>query len=167
MGKRRFQDPKPFREGNWWWITPRKDEFVSGKLQRVRSRVKVCEAKVPEREARKIAAELMRPMNQGLETIGSAMRFADYMKSTYKHYLETKAIPTQVSYNGTLRKYLIPVFGETPALHQPASHPAVLLRNGQRQHRPDDGSKDQGSPVIGAGARRDRRVPDQKPSAEC
>jgi integrase len=114
MGKRRFQDPKPFREGNWWWITPRKDEFVRGKLQRVRSRVKVCEAKIPEREARKIAAELMRPMNQGLETIGSAMRFADYVKSTYKHYLETKAITTQDSYNGTFRKYLIPVFGETP-----------------------------------------------------
>ena len=54
MGKRRFQDPKPFREGNWWWITPRKDEFVRGKLQRVRSRVKVCEAKIPEREARKM-----------------------------------------------------------------------------------------------------------------
>lgn len=78
------QDPKPFREGNWWWITPRKDEFVDGKLHRVRTRMKVCSSDIAEREARKMAAELLRPMNQGLETIGSTTRFADYVNSTYK-----------------------------------------------------------------------------------
>jgi hypothetical protein len=114
MARRRFQDPKPFREGHWWWITPRKDEFVDGKLERVRTRVKVCEAEISEGEARKMAAELLRPMNQGLEAIGSAMHFTEYVNSTYKDYLETKSVPTQDSYNGTLRKYLIPTFGEMP-----------------------------------------------------
>ena len=52
------QDPKPFRERNWWWITPRKDEFVDGKLHRVRTRMKVCSSDIAEREARKMAAEL-------------------------------------------------------------------------------------------------------------
>lgn len=113
MAKRRYQDPKPFREGSWWWINPRKDEFLNGKLHRVRTRMKVCSADIAEREARKIAAELLRPMNQGLETIGSAMRFADYVKNTFKDYLETKSSTTQASYNGTLDKDF-PAFGDTP-----------------------------------------------------
>jgi integrase len=114
MARRRFQDPKPFREGNWWWITPRKDEFIEGRFRRVRTRVKVCEADTSEREARKIADELLRPMNQGLETIGSATRFADFIKTSYYAYLDGKATTTQASYNGTLNKYLMPAFGEMP-----------------------------------------------------
>lgn len=114
MAKRRYQDPKPFREGHWWWISPRKDEFVDGKLQRIRTRMKVCEADTSEREARRMAAEILRPMNQGLETVGSATRFADYINSTYKAYLETKATTTQASYNATLNKYLLPVFEDMP-----------------------------------------------------
>lgn len=117
MAKRRFQQPKPFREGNWWWISPRKDEFVNGKLVRVRTRTKVCEADESEREAKRIAAEILRPMNQGLETIGSAMRFADFINSHFKPYLETKASTTQSSYNGTLSKYLIPTFGQVSLRH--------------------------------------------------
>jgi len=53
-------------------------------------------------------------MNQGLETVGSAMRFAEFVYSHFKPYLETKASTTQSSYNGTLSKYLIPTFGEVP-----------------------------------------------------
>jgi len=44
------------------WI----DELVEGRLTRKRKRVKVCPADLPEREARKIAAEMLRPMNQDL-----------------------------------------------------------------------------------------------------
>jgi integrase len=53
-------------------------------------------------------------MNQGLETIGSATRFADYINSTYRKYLGGKETTTQASYNGTLNKYLIPAFGVMP-----------------------------------------------------
>src|ERR1700686_2851502 len=84
MARRRFQNPKPFREGNWWWINVWQDEIKEGRLTRKRKRVKVCPAATPEREARKIASELLRPMNQGLQTIGSATRFAEYLDGTYR-----------------------------------------------------------------------------------
>jgi hypothetical protein len=32
MARRRFQNPKPFREGNWWWINPWQDVTVEGRL---------------------------------------------------------------------------------------------------------------------------------------
>jgi len=115
MARRRFQDPTPFREGNWWWINPWLDEFVEGRLERKRKRMKVCPAETPDREARKIAAELLRPMNQGLQTIGSATRFAEYVEGTYRPtVLPLLATTTRASYEGTLRKYLLPTFGETP-----------------------------------------------------
>ena len=114
MARRRFQDPRPWKEGNWWWLKVRQDEFRDGQLERIQKRVKVCEARTPEREARKIAAEMLRPMNQGLETIGSATRFSDYITTSYKPYLEGKATTTQSTYTGTLRKYILPVFGDAP-----------------------------------------------------
>ena len=67
MARRRFQNPKPFRDGSWWWIRPRQDEFVGGKIVRTRPRLKVAPATMKEREVLKIASEMMRPMNQGLE----------------------------------------------------------------------------------------------------
>jgi integrase len=115
MARRRFQDPKPFREGNWWWISPWQDELIEGRLERKRKRVKVCPAEMPEREVRKIATEMMRPLNRGLQTIGSATRFAEYVNGTYRPtVLPLMATTTQGSYEGTLRKYLMPAFGEMP-----------------------------------------------------
>lgn len=69
MARRRFQDPRPRRRGKWWTIQVRRDEFVGGRLQRRKTRVRIAPATVPEREARKIAAEYLRPQNQGLELI--------------------------------------------------------------------------------------------------
>jgi integrase len=113
MARRRFQDPKPFREGNWWWINPWQDEFKEGRPQRKRKRMKVCPAEMPEREARKMATEMLRPMNQGLQTIGSATRFGEYVNGTFRPtVLPLMASSTRASYEGTLHKYLIPVFGE-------------------------------------------------------
>ena len=115
MAARRYQQPKPFREGHWWWINPWQDEFKEGRLERKRKRMKVCPAETPEREARKIATELLRPMNQGLQTIGSATRFGEYVNGTYRPtVLPLMASTTQASYEGTLRKYLMPAFGDMP-----------------------------------------------------
>jgi hypothetical protein len=48
---------------------------------------------------------MLRPMNQGLETIGSATRFAEYVNGTYRPtVLPLKATTTKASYEGTLRK---------------------------------------------------------------
>jgi len=115
MARRRFQNPKPFREGNWWWINVWQDENKEGRFTRKRKRMKVCAASTPEREARKIANEILRPMNQGLQTIGSATCFEDYVENTYRPIvLPLLASTTKASYEGTLRKYLIPAFGAVP-----------------------------------------------------
>jgi len=115
MAKRRFQEPKPFREGSWWWIKPRIDDFSEGKHKRKQKRMKVATADVSEREAKRIAAELLRPMNQGLETIGSATPFGSYVNGTYRPtVLPLLASTTRASYGGTLSKYLMPVFESMP-----------------------------------------------------
>jgi hypothetical protein len=115
MARRRFQNPKPFRKGNWWWILPRTDKFVDGKLTRVRERKQVCEADISKREAQRIANEMLRPMNQGLDGgAGAAMRFRDYVKTYFKAHLDKKRKPTRDSYNMTLDKHILPVFGDVP-----------------------------------------------------
>jgi len=75
MAKRRFQDPKPERVGKAWYLRIRQDEFVGGAKTRKLKRIKLAPASMPEREVRKIAAEILRPVNQGLITVGSAVNF--------------------------------------------------------------------------------------------
>src|SRR5262249_37027610 len=111
IAKHRFQQPTPFRDGAWWWIRPWIDDFSGGKHTRKQKRMKVARAHVSEREAKRLAAELLRPMNQGLETIGSAMSFGAYVTGTYKPtVLPQLANTTRSSYEGTLSKYLMPAF---------------------------------------------------------
>jgi integrase len=114
MARRRFQNPNPFREGNWWWINPWQDVFREGRLTRKRKRMKVAPATLSEREARKIASELLRPMNQGLETIGSAMFFGAYVEGTYRStVLPLLASKTRNNYEYVLSRNLLPMFSNT------------------------------------------------------
>jgi len=113
MAKRRFQNPQPFKEGAFWWLLYRQDEVVSGKRIRKRKRIKLASVEMPEREVLKIAAETLRPMNQGLITIGSATKFDDYVESEYKlAILPTFTARTQERYEGIVRNYLSPEFGQ-------------------------------------------------------
>lgn len=113
MARRRFQDPRPSRRGQYWWLLIRQDEIVDGQRIRKRKRVKLAPADMPEREVRKIAAETLRPLNQGLVTIGSAPRFDDYVEQEYKMtVLPTFAGQTQQRYSGIVRNYLSPEFGQ-------------------------------------------------------
>jgi hypothetical protein len=132
MARRRFQNPKPFREGNWWWMNVWQDEINEGRLTRKRKRVKVCPATTPEHEAREIASEMLRPMNQGLQTVGSATRFAQYVDSTYRPVvLPLLASTTKASYEGTLEKYLKPVFWKhSTAGHEHAEFAGVFFQIG-------------------------------------
>ena len=34
MARRRLQHPKPFKEGNWWWLLVREDVFEAGRMAR-------------------------------------------------------------------------------------------------------------------------------------
>jgi len=112
MARRRFQDPKPKREGNYWYLRVWQDVFVGGARTRRRQRIKIAPASTLEREAKKIAAEMLRPVNQGLVTVGSAVNFTEYVDATYiPTVLPLLAKTTQESYRVRIRKYLKPTFG--------------------------------------------------------
>ena len=83
MAKRRFQDPQPKREGKFWYLLYWQDSFNDGIRTRKRQRIKIAPATMPEREAKKIAAEILRPMNQGLISAGSAVTFSEYVENEY------------------------------------------------------------------------------------
>jgi integrase len=113
MARRRFQDPKPFRNGNWWYIQVRQNTYRDGKLGRKKVWKKLAPASMAAREVRKIAAETLRPLNQGLETIGSATGFAQYVEDTYLPVvMPLMAKSTQDRYRGVISNYLLPAFGE-------------------------------------------------------
>lgn len=113
MARRRFQSPEPERSGKWWYLRYWQDVVVGGTRKRVRKRVKLAPASTPDREVKKIAAEHLRPLNQGLMTVGSAVTFNDYVEEVYKPTdLKLMASSTQDRYEGILRNYLVPSFGE-------------------------------------------------------
>jgi integrase len=66
-----------------------------------------------EREVLKIAAEHLRPLNQGLESIGSATNFNRYIETTYAPtVLSLMAKSTRDRYEGVIENYLRPAFGK-------------------------------------------------------
>lgn len=116
MARRRYQDPTPKRRGKWWTLRYRQDEIVNGKLTRVRNEVRLALVNnTSEKDARRQAAEHLRPLNQGLETIGAAVNFKHYVE---KHYIPLVmpllAKSTQDRYEGVLNNYLVPTFGDLP-----------------------------------------------------
>jgi hypothetical protein len=64
-----------------------------------------------EREVKKMASEQLRPMNQGLITVGSATNFKDFVDNVYVPVTLTKmASSTQDRYEGIIDNYLKPHF---------------------------------------------------------
>ena len=115
MARRRFQAPKPIREGKWWYLLYRQDEFEKGKRVRKRKRIKLAPATMGQREVEKIATERLRPHNQGLLPIGSATPFKDYVDSVYVPVvLPLMASTTPNRYRGVIKNYLNPRFSELP-----------------------------------------------------
>ena len=107
MARGRFQNPKPERRGAWWTLLSRRDEFKNGKLERRRIRVRLAPATMPEREARKVAAEYLQPLNQTLTCSGSATNFAEYVRDTYMGtVMPLFAKSTQDRYRGVIARYL-------------------------------------------------------------
>jgi hypothetical protein len=111
MARRRFQSPKPTRRGKWWCLLYWQDDFADGRRRRKRKRVNLAPATTPEREVNKIAVEYLRPMNQGLTTVGSATNFAEFVDTVYIPVLLPKmAKTTQGRYEGIIKNYLKPQF---------------------------------------------------------
>lgn len=112
MARRRFQNPKPKRRGHWWYIQVRRDVFVGGRLRQKNKWEKIAPASRGEREVNKVAAEHLRPLNQGLENIGSATNFRTYVETTYKPVeMPLLASTTRERYEGVIENYLYPAFG--------------------------------------------------------
>jgi hypothetical protein len=96
MARRRFQSPKPFKEGQFWWLRVW-DTNLAG--SRKPQRIKLAPADMPVREVQKIAEEKLWPVNQGLILTGSAMNFQDFVTTTYTPvYLPLLSSSTQDSY---------------------------------------------------------------------
>lgn len=113
MARRRFQAPKPEKRGRWWTLLYWQDEVINGRSLRKRKRVKLAPATMLEREVQKIAAEHLRPMNQGLVTIGSASNMAEFVEGIYIPVVLSKmAQSTQDRYEGIINNYLVPHFGD-------------------------------------------------------
>ncbi len=113
MARRRFQNPKPKIRGAWWTIRIRRDDFVAGERRRVRTDVRIAPATMSEREAQKVAAEYMRPLNQGLQSLGSATNFNSYVTDTYiPVVMPLLAKSTRSRYEGVISNYLFPAFGK-------------------------------------------------------
>src|SRR5258706_8464642 len=112
MARRRFQAPKPQKRGEWWTLRVYQDCFEAGQRKRLRRRIRLAPATMPVREVQKIAAEYLRPMNLGLEAVGSATPFSAYVTETYKPIvLPTMAKSTQDRYGSVIKNYLQPTFG--------------------------------------------------------
>jgi integrase len=112
MARRRYQQPKPELWRNHWWIRIRQDEMIEGTLTRKLKRIKLGPATMPAREAAKVAAEFLRPVNQGLISAGSAVSFNQYVETTWMPTeIPLLARTTQDAYQGIIRKCLVPRFG--------------------------------------------------------
>ena len=108
MARRRFQDPKPIKQGNFWYLLVWQNTPEAG---RKRQRIRLAPASHPEREVLKIAAEKLGPLNRALISTGSAVNFAAYVEDTYiPTELPLLAKRVQTNYCGTIRKHIMPAF---------------------------------------------------------
>lgn len=112
MARRRYQNPKPFIEGAWWYVRLWADAFVDGKAVRKLKRIKLAASDKPKRTVQRMVEEIVRPINQGLVTVGPAISFADYVKNSYSiTALLNRPKSVQQAYKAMLRKYLLPALG--------------------------------------------------------
>jgi hypothetical protein len=81
MARRRFQDPKPIKVGNFWYLLIWQN---TPGVARKRQSIQLAPASMSERQVLKIAAEKLRPVNRGVITAGSAVNFMHFVTDTYE-----------------------------------------------------------------------------------
>jgi integrase len=110
---------------------------------------------MPEREVKKIAAEKLRPLNQGLENIGSETNFTTYVNETYIPVeMPSLASSTRDRYRGVITNYLIPAFGQ-PSLREVTTSTiqryfSETLAGSNLSHESKDKIRDVLSSVLGS-----------------
>ena len=113
MAKRRYQDPEPFREGKFWWILYREDVFVNGKPDRKRKRHKLGPSEMLEAEAKRLAADKLRPLNAPDNLATSAISFEEFIETIYMPQVTPLiAKSTYDRTRGVLDNCLLPAFGK-------------------------------------------------------
>jgi integrase len=120
MAKRRHQQPKPVKQGNYWWVWIRDNVFTEGRVQRKTQRIKIGPAEMSFRAAQKEVDRILGPLNHG--TCGGATLFSHYVEEYRKANMPTlagwntdpkKCVSTVARYESTIRKYLLPAFANT------------------------------------------------------
>jgi integrase len=112
MARRRFQEPEPAIRGNWWTLLIWQDEFQDGKFLRKRKRIRLAPRDAKYREVKRMASEILHPMNQGRVSIASAVKFSHYVEKTYIPLrLPIYSKSTRDRYQGVIDNYLLPQFG--------------------------------------------------------
>jgi integrase len=113
MARRRYQNPTPEKRGQWWTLRLYEDVFEQGVHRRRQKRIRLAPASMPVREVNKVADERLRPLNQGLQSIGSATNFKTFVETTFVPVvMPLFAKSTQDRYQGVIDNYLIPSFGK-------------------------------------------------------
>jgi integrase len=113
MARRRFQNPKPRKEGKQWVLYYWADVFEHGERKRKKKRQVLAPVTMNAREVQKVASEFLWPMNQGLQAIGAATNFRTFVEGTYNEVvLPTFAKSTKERYEGVIDNYLLPQFGD-------------------------------------------------------
>lgn len=111
MQGRRFQNPKPKVHGNRWTIRVTQMVFEDGGWKTTRPRVDLGPASMSFRAAQKEAAEKVRPLNQGLQSLGAGVSFEHYVNTVYIPVeLKLMQSTTRGRYEGILKNYLLPHF---------------------------------------------------------
>ena len=113
MARKRYQKPSPRIEGKQWVLYYWDDEFSEGERRRKKRRHVLGPSTLKQREAEKIRDEVLRPINQGLVTIGSATKFEDFVETVYKPVvMPTMAKSTQKRSQSVYKNHLRPAFGD-------------------------------------------------------
>jgi integrase len=119
MARRRYQKGSirkrgkryPVRELQWW------EDYIAdnGRIKRRRQSVTLGSvSEITLREARKLADEQIRPVNQGTMLPQSTMKFRDFVERFFDPlFFPTLKASTRKRYRQTLDKHLLPAFGKS------------------------------------------------------
>ena len=110
LARRRYQQPEPFTRGAWWILTYWQDVSEGGQIERKKIWKKLAPATTPYREIKKIADEIIRPLNTEL-SVGSATPFRKMTDTYIEAVLPTFAKTTRDRYSGVINNHLLPAFG--------------------------------------------------------
>jgi len=112
--RRRYQDPDPELVGSWWYIRVYRDEYVNGRrIRKTKTHQAGLGNRCPFERCRKLKAEYLRSLNQGLisEGAATAVRGVSWKNVYLITELPRMASTTQDRYRGIVTHYLIPTFG--------------------------------------------------------